>query len=113
MSSSAHDKMKLCSTDSLPPGTMKRFAHGSSDILLVNLSGTIVALSNWCTHESADLSKGDIQDGNCVVCPDHAARFDLRTGDVLEGPIGEEKSAISKLQTFEISIDHGEVYVNV
>ena len=33
--------------------------------------------------------------------------------DVLEGPVGEEKSAISKLQTFEISIDHGEVYVNV
>ncbi len=105
--------VKVCSTAALPPGTMKRFRHGSSDLLLVNLSGTIVALSNWCTHEGADLSKGDIQDGTCVVCPDHAATFNLRTGEVIGGPIGEEKNSITKLQTFEVSTHQEEVYVNV
>lgn len=54
-------------------------------IVLTRVDGRIVALEDRCTHRGAPLSDGE-RDSGCVVCPWHASRFSLTTGEVVQGP---------------------------
>ncbi|WP_018503920.1 Rieske (2Fe-2S) protein [Parafrankia discariae] len=58
---------------------------GEVSVLLTRVEGRIVAIDNRCTHRGGPLADGE-RDGDCVVCPWHASRFDLATGDVRQGP---------------------------
>ena len=49
---------------------------GSEEILLVNLDGELHACDDICSHAYANLSEGDLEDGE-VVCPLHGAVFDV------------------------------------
>jgi len=46
------------------------------------------AVSRRCRHQLADLSEGTIDAEGCLVCPWHQSRYDVRTGEMLEGPRG-------------------------
>jgi nitrite reductase/ring-hydroxylating ferredoxin subunit len=59
-------------------------AQGKS-IALLYTGGHYFALDNECTHVGGSLCEGTIS-GDEVICPWHAARFDLRTGEVRGGP---------------------------
>ncbi len=69
--------------------------HAGGDVIVFDVEGTAVALANvdgnlyafddTCTHRECPLSEGEF-DGPIVTCPCHRSRFDLRTGDVLNGP---------------------------
>lgn len=48
-------------------------------IALVLLNGKVRAFGDVCTHDDGPLNEGEIV-GNCVLCPRHAAKFDLTTG---------------------------------
>jgi nitrite reductase/ring-hydroxylating ferredoxin subunit len=50
--------------------------------------GTIRAVSSRCRHQLADLSKGSLDKDGCLVCPWHASRYDLDTGEMVNGPKG-------------------------
>jgi len=54
-------------------------------IALYEVDGSIFATDNICTHAYARLSDGWL-DGEVIECPLHAARFDVRTGKVLDPP---------------------------
>ena len=43
------------------------------------------AFDDRCTHQGCSLSTGTL-DGATVTCPCHGSEFDVRSGDVLEGP---------------------------
>lgn len=45
----------------------------------------LTAMADRCSHRGGPLSEGT-RDGDCVTCPWHQSRFDLRTGTVLAGP---------------------------
>jgi nitrite reductase/ring-hydroxylating ferredoxin subunit len=47
-----------------------------------------VAVSRRCRHQLADLSKGGVDASGCLVCPWHASRYDLDTGEMVSGPKG-------------------------
>ncbi len=49
----------------------------------------LFATDNVCTHAYACLSDGWL-DGATIECPLHAARFDIRTGKVLDPPATED-----------------------
>jgi len=57
-------------------------------LALVNLNGEIYALDDACPHEAAPMSEGAIE-GDEIVCPWHASRFDVRTGRVTMDPAVE------------------------
>ena len=69
------------------------------EVLGVELAGRSIALyaadtgifatDNICTHAYACLSDGWL-DGEVIECPLHAARFDIRTGKVLDPPATED-----------------------
>jgi nitrite reductase/ring-hydroxylating ferredoxin subunit len=68
----------------LPPGAVRRagsWAVGNSE-------GELFAVSRRCRHQLADLADGSIDAEGCLVCPWHQSRYDVRTGEMVEGPRG-------------------------
>lgn len=49
--------------------------------LLRDEDGSVWALNDTCTHETASLADGWVEDGH-VECPLHSSRFCLKTGAV-------------------------------
>jgi len=57
-------------------------------LVIVELDGQIYCLDDVCTHDGGPLGEGEIE-GNCLVCPRHGAKFDIRTGAAVCMPATE------------------------
>jgi nitrite reductase/ring-hydroxylating ferredoxin subunit len=69
----------------LPPGAVRR----SGDWAVGNRGkDRYFAVSRRCRHQLADLSQGTLDADGCLVCPWHQSRYDVRTGEMVEGPRG-------------------------
>jgi 3-phenylpropionate/trans-cinnamate dioxygenase ferredoxin component len=88
----------------LPPGHMRWVTVDRERILLVNVDSTFYALRDVCGHQRAPLSRGRLE-GYVVECPLHFARFDVRTGTLLCGPVAED------VPVYEVRVDAEMVYV--
>jgi len=75
-------------------------------IALYDADGNLFATENICTHAYACLSDGWL-DGEVIECPLHAARFDVRSGKVLDPPATED------LKTYPVRIVDGEIQVRL
>jgi naphthalene 1,2-dioxygenase ferredoxin component len=75
-------------------------------IALYDADGNLFATDNICTHAYACLSDGWL-DGEVIECPLHAARFDIRSGKVLDPPATED------LKTYPVRIVDGEIEVRL
>jgi naphthalene 1,2-dioxygenase system ferredoxin subunit len=62
---------------------------GGRSIAIYDCDGELFATDNICTHAYACLSDGWL-DGTTIECPLHAARFDVRSGQVLDPPATED-----------------------
>lgn len=74
--------------EEVPPGTSRLLYLDGQQVALFNVDGRFYALSNRCSHARGPLSEGTVEadDHSCTVtCPWHYARFDLRTGQVVDG----------------------------
>jgi nitrite reductase/ring-hydroxylating ferredoxin subunit len=88
----------------LAPGQMKWVAVDRERVLLANVEGTFYALGDACGHQRAPLSKGKLE-GHVVECPLHFARYDVRTGALLSGPLATD------VPTYEVRVETETVYV--
>jgi naphthalene 1,2-dioxygenase system ferredoxin subunit len=79
---------------------------GGRSIALYDADGRLFATDNICTHAYACLSDGWL-DGEVIECPLHAARFDIRSGKVLDPPATED------LKTYPVRIVDGEIQVRL
>jgi nitrite reductase/ring-hydroxylating ferredoxin subunit len=104
-------KMKACLVSELPPGRMVSVEIIGHSILVANVDGTYYAMDGICSHGLADLSRGRL-DGLTVECYRHFARYDLRTGRVIQGPQGAEGRA-NDLRTYPVSMVNGCVTVDL
>jgi 3-phenylpropionate/trans-cinnamate dioxygenase ferredoxin component len=79
-------------------------------VCLVNTEGTVCAVGDICPHAWVSLGGGTLE-GFALKCPGHAAHFDVRTGEVLDGPpdLDPEES----LQTYAVRIEDGVVKVSL
>ena len=57
-------------------------------IALAFVDGKVFAVDDMCSHEDASLAKGSLH-GECIKCPLHGSRFDLKTGAALDEPAEE------------------------
>jgi nitrite reductase/ring-hydroxylating ferredoxin subunit len=64
--------------------------------------GSWVAFDNVCTHEECPLAEGDL-DGDRIICYCHSSAFDVRTGEVLDGPAEEP------LRVYQTRVERGEL----
>jgi 3-phenylpropionate/trans-cinnamate dioxygenase ferredoxin component len=80
---------------------------GDLEIAVARLDdGSWAAFDNSCPHEDCPLSEGDLEDDR-IVCICHSSAFDVRTGEVLEGPAEEPVSV------YPVRIEEGELKVEV
>jgi len=110
----------VCRTDELPKGRMKAFAIGGDKIVLYHLDDGFYATQASCTHVFAPLAKGKIVDGCKVQCPFHRARFDIRSGEVVDWanfPPGVQLLNVVRgekaLRTYAVDVKGDEVRVKV
>jgi nitrite reductase/ring-hydroxylating ferredoxin subunit len=68
----------------LPDRSVRR----AGDWAVGNRDGEYFAVSRRCRHQLADLSDGSIDADGCLVCPWHQSRYDVRTGEMVDGPKG-------------------------
>ena len=88
----------------LAPNAVKPFELTGYSILLCRVGDEFFALENRCSHTGALLTRGRLR-GDCIVCPVHGARFQLRDGKHLTPP------ASSGLVTFAVRVIDGQVEV--
>jgi nitrite reductase/ring-hydroxylating ferredoxin subunit len=69
----------------LPPGAVRR----AGDWAVGNRGDDrYFAVSRRCRHQLADLAEGSLDADGCLVCPWNQSRYDVRTGEMVEGPRG-------------------------
>jgi naphthalene 1,2-dioxygenase system ferredoxin subunit len=98
--------IRAASRSDLAPGDILGVEVAGHSIALYDVDGSIFATDNICTHAYARLSDGWL-DGELIECPLHAARFDVRTGKVLDPPATED------LKTFPVRVIDGEIQVKL
>jgi 3-phenylpropionate/trans-cinnamate dioxygenase ferredoxin component len=76
--------VSVLKAEELPPGGMRLVDVGGAEVVVANVDGTYCAFSNLCPHEQGPLAEGEIE-GEIVTCPWHFSRFNVRTGEVVDG----------------------------
>ena len=80
--------VKIGKVDQVPSGTARVFEVEDKWVAVCNVDGTFYAIDDECTHDGGSLDEG-ILDGFEIECPRHAARFDVRSGEVTALPAPE------------------------
>jgi nitrite reductase/ring-hydroxylating ferredoxin subunit len=88
----------------LPAGQMKWVAVDRERIVVANVEGVFYALRDVCGHRQAPLSRGKLS-GYLIECPLHFAQFDVRTGELVDGPVS------TAVPTYEVRVEKDTVYI--
>jgi chlorite dismutase/nitrite reductase/ring-hydroxylating ferredoxin subunit len=96
----------VMSLDDLPEGDSAIVYYTGKQVALYNAGGTLYALSNRCSHARGPLAEGMVDQADCsVTCPWHYAKFDLATGEVLDGV------ASAPVPSYEVEVRDGTIYL--
>jgi 3-phenylpropionate/trans-cinnamate dioxygenase ferredoxin subunit len=85
MSTEERRFVPVCAVTDIPNGKHKAFEVEGVSVLVVNLNREFHAVHNRCTHLDFPL-EGGRQMGWELMCRQHGARFDIRSGRALGGP---------------------------
>jgi nitrite reductase/ring-hydroxylating ferredoxin subunit len=98
---------KAATVQEVPPGKGKQVTVNGKVLALFNVNGTFYAIEDTCPHRGAPLSEGELS-GTELVCPWHAAAFDVTTGAHLSPPAPRDV-ACYKVQVVgdEVQVDVG------
>lgn len=75
-------------TSSIPAVGVPEGTVTGVDGYAVGNNGDYFAVGRKCRHLRADLAHGSIDADGCLVCPWHAAKYDVSTGRMVRGPQG-------------------------
>jgi len=98
------DWIDVAGADKLTPGSWKTVDVDGHLVAVFNLDGELYAIEDVCTHDGGVLTGGEVE-GDCIECPRHGARFNIRTGAVLSPPAYED------LLTYPVRVEEGRVQV--
>lgn len=90
----------------LPEGELRRVEANDVDVLLYRQGPRIYAMVETCAHFGGPLAEGHVHDGT-VACPWHASRYELATGQVVEGP------SVYPQSYFETRVRDGQIEVKL
>jgi nitrite reductase/ring-hydroxylating ferredoxin subunit len=98
------DFVAVAKVSDLAPGQMKCVAADRERVVLANVEGIFYALRDVCGHRQAPLSRGKLS-GYLIECPLHFAQFDVRTGELVNGPVS------AAVPTYEVQVEEDTIYV--
>ena len=96
--------VKVAALSDVPPGTICYTKIGEEYLSVVNVDGTVYAVSDFCSHAYCNLSDGWMED-DAIVCPCHDSRFSVKTGEVLTPP------ATEPIPTFDVLVEGDDILV--
>jgi len=100
------DFVRVCGESDIAEGEIKAFDIEGKSILLARRGDKIYALEDSCSHDGAELSDGDLVNGQ-IQCARHGGRFELETGAAAQMP------AVVGIESFKVEIKDGEIYVSI
>ena len=99
--------VRVAAAADVPEGGVIAVRVGEREIALYHLpGGEYRATDNICSHESAQLSDGWLENGE-IECPLHAARFDIRSGKALCAPAEKD------LDVFAVKAEGGDLLLRL
>jgi len=98
--------IKVTVVDNIPPREGRAVLVGDQELALFNLGDRFLATDPHCPHEGGPLCDG-IVTGSSVVCPLHAWKVDLESGEVTRPPHGKGHC----VGTYATKVDDGVVSV--
>jgi len=101
-------KFLVDTVDNLPQGYLKNITAGGKEILVVNINGKYYGINNTCNHAGAKLHEGSILNHKELVCPWHAAKWNIENGELVWFT-----QKLKKQETYQIVIENNNVYVEI
>ncbi len=90
-------EVRICSLSAIPPGEGRSFSAPGEDIAVFHTrGGRVFATQAACPHKRGPLADG-LVGGTMLICPLHAWKFDLSTGEAVMGECG--------LRTYPVRVD--------
>jgi len=78
-------RVRVADVDELADGQARVVEVAGRTVALFNVGGRLYAMDNECAHRGGPLGEGDLE-GQLVVCPWHAWRWDVTTGRNANNP---------------------------
>ena len=101
-------RVRVCPSSEIGPGMMKSVEPNGVPVMIANVGGRFLAVSDVCTHARARLSDGFLNESDCTVeCPIHNGVFSLETGEALEFPADEP------LPTYPVTVVDGDIHIDL
>lgn len=100
------NRVKVATTAEIPPGEGKTIEVEGYAVALFNVDGSYFAIEDTCSHVGGPLGEGEL-DGECVQCPWHGARFNVKTGEFIAGP------KASDLSTYPVTVDGEDILIEL
>lgn len=100
--------MDVCPLDDFGPGETRTLYLDGKMVGLFNVDGQLYALNNRCSHARGPLSEGEVKvegDTCTVTCPWHYGKFDLATGEAIDGVVNKPVSV------YQVEVRDGIIYV--
>jgi nitrite reductase (NADH) small subunit len=98
--------IRVTETENIPLREGRAVQIGDREIAIFNLGEKFVACDNACPHRGGPLADG-IVSGTHVVCPLHAYKICLETGNVTKPEV------CVKVDTYEVRVEGGVVLVDL
>jgi nitrite reductase (NADH) small subunit len=107
MNTTAKEWISVCQVEEIPKFGGRSVRVGQAEVALFRLSdGRIKAVANRCPHKQGPLSEG-IVSGDTVICPLHARKINLETGEVLKPDSGCVKTHPTKIEGDQVFLSLG------
>ncbi len=100
----AEEWVKVADEAELEDGVPISVEVEGEDVLVVRVGEELHACGGKCTHYGGPLAEG-LLSGHTITCPWHAARFDVRTGEMDAPP------ALDDEPHYPVKVEDGAVYV--
>jgi nitrite reductase (NADH) small subunit len=98
--------VRVTTVDNIPLREGRAVRIDEDEIAIFNLGDRFVACENSCPHRGGPLADG-IVSGSTVVCPLHAYKLYLDTGNVLKPDV------CIRVDTFPVRVENGVILVSL
>jgi nitrite reductase/ring-hydroxylating ferredoxin subunit len=102
----ADSVVRVCAQSEIGPESVKAYEVGDKRLAVYNIDGQFYATDDECTHASASLADGMLEDG-IIECSLHFGAFDVKTGAVKAPPCA------MALRTYKVLLQGDDVYVDL
>lgn len=95
---------RAASVQDVKPGEVIQVTVGDELVVLGNVDGEFLAVSDVCSHEFVLLHDGWLE-GDTIECPQHGSKFSMRTGEVRNLP------ATQPIPVYEVRVEGDDVFL--